>query len=185
MPRPFRGARPRGRGAPSLLTLVLMLAVAAYTWWEKRPQRTEGRVLRVQDGDSFVMTRDGAEQVVRLFAIDAPENDQAFGPEARRFLRDAAKGEAVRLEVRNTDRYGRLVSQVFLPDGRCLNHELVKAGLAWWYRSHSPSDATLRSLEESARKARRGLWSDERPVPPWEFRNDARGAGNGPKPRTR
>jgi endonuclease YncB( thermonuclease family) len=31
----------------------------------------------------------------------------------------------------DVDRYGRTVGEVILPDGRVLNHELVRAGLAW------------------------------------------------------
>jgi endonuclease YncB( thermonuclease family) len=34
------------------------------------------------------------------------------------------------VKVRDTDRYGRLVAEVILPDGRSLNYELGKAGMA-------------------------------------------------------
>jgi micrococcal nuclease len=34
------------------------------------------------------------------------------------------------VRVRDSDRYKRIVGEVFLPDGRNLNHELVRAGLA-------------------------------------------------------
>ncbi len=68
------------------------------------------------------------------------------------------------------DRYGRTVGVVLLPDGRSLNHELVRAGLAWWYRRYAPDDETLAQLERDARGAERGLWADAEPVPPWEWR---------------
>jgi micrococcal nuclease len=48
---------------------------------------------------------------------------------------------------------------VRLPDGRRLNHEVVRAGYAWWFRRYS-SDATLAALESEARAAQRGLWAD-------------------------
>ncbi|NVM24095.1 MAG: thermonuclease family protein, partial [Desulfobacterales bacterium] len=35
--------------------------------------------------------------------------------------------------VKDTDRYGRIVGEVILPDGLNLNKELVYVGLAWWY----------------------------------------------------
>ena len=60
-----------------------------------------------------------------------------------------------------------------LPDGRSLNRELVAAGYAWWFRRYS-TDRGLESLEQAARRARRGLWADENPVPPWDFREAAR-----------
>ena len=57
-----------------------------------------------------------------------------------------------------------------LPDGRVLNQELVKAGFAWWYRRYAPDDETLVQLEREAREAKRGLWADPDPLPPWEWR---------------
>ncbi len=68
------------------------------------------------------------------------------------------------------DRYGRTIGEVMLPDGRVLNHELVKAGFAWWYRKYAPDDDALEQLEQEARDAKLGLWVDPHPVPPWEWR---------------
>ncbi len=59
---------------------------------------------------------------------------------------------------------------VLLQDGRSLNHELVRAGLAWMYRRYT-NDQSLSDLEEEARVARRGLWADPHAVPPWEWRS--------------
>ncbi len=70
----------------------------------------------------------------------------------------------------DVDRFGRTVGEVTLPDGRVLNHELVRAGLAWWYRRYAPEDDTLKQLEAEARQAKRGLWADPNPVSPWEWR---------------
>lgn len=67
------------------------------------------------------------------------------------------------------DRHQRMVGEVILPDGTHLSRELVRAGLAWWYHKHS-SDPTLAALELEAHDARRGLWSDPNPIPPWELR---------------
>ncbi len=64
---------------------------------------------------------------------------------------------------------GRTVGVVLLPDGRSLNHELVRAGLAWMYRRYT-NDQSLNDLEEEALVAGRGLWADPNPVPPWEWR---------------
>ena len=89
---------------------------------------------------------------------------------ARQFTGDAAFGKVVTIIVHDTDRYGRTVGEVILPDGRNLNHELVKAGLAWWYMRYAPEDAELQRLEKEAREAKRGLWSDPRAVPPWVYR---------------
>ena len=59
------------------------------------------------------------------------------------------------------DRYGRTVGEVVLPDGKVLNQELVRAGLAWWYRDYAAGDLRL-ALLSGRRAAGRGVWSDPR-----------------------
>jgi len=78
-------------------------------------------------------------------------------------------GKSVTVQVLDRDRYGRTVGVVLLPDGRSLNHELVRAGLAWMYRRYT-NDQSLSDLEEEARVARRGLWADPNPIAPWKWR---------------
>jgi micrococcal nuclease len=83
-------------------------------------------------------------------------------------------GKEVNVRDRGLDRYGRTIGEVFLTDGRNVNHEIVRAGLAWWFRRYAPDDRTLAKLEKSAREARRGLWADRYPMPPWEWRRVSR-----------
>jgi micrococcal nuclease len=108
---------------------------------------------------------------VRLNGVDCPESHQAFGTRARQFTGDLVFGKIVRVEVRDRDRYGRLVGDVFTSGGESLNAELVRVGMAWWYRRYAPKDTKLAALEAEARAAKRGLWVDTNPIPPWEFRN--------------
>jgi endonuclease YncB( thermonuclease family) len=61
-----------------------------------------------------------------------------------------------------------------LPDGTNVNHQLVKAGWCWWYRKYAPGDTVLEGLGKEAREARKGLWADPAPVPPWEWRKQRR-----------
>ena len=68
------------------------------------------------------------------------------------------------------DKYGRTLAEVTLPDGKSFNQEIVRSGYAWWFRRYS-NDEVLKQLEEEARTAKRGLWADEAPLPPWEFRH--------------
>ena len=90
--------------------------------------------------------------------------------------------QTVTVAIRDTDRYGRLVGEVLLPDGRSLNQELVKAGMAWWYRQYAPNDTTLAQFEADARTAKRGLWADAHPVPPWQWRKGDRQPARTPEP---
>ena len=52
-----------------------------------------------------------------------------------------------------------------------INHELVKDGWCWWYRKYAPGDTELEKLEKNARDAKKGLWVDPAPIPPWAYRN--------------
>jgi micrococcal nuclease len=107
---------------------------------------------------------------IRLWGIDCPEAKQAFGTRAKQFTGDLAFGKMVTVQVRDVDRYKRTVAEIMLPDGRNLNRELVRVGLAWWYQRYARHEAVLADLEAEARAAHRGLWADKDPIPPWEFR---------------
>jgi micrococcal nuclease len=112
---------------------------------------------------------------IRLFGIDAPERDQAFGSRAREAAGVLAFGQAVKVVSHGMDQYGRILGEVVLPDGSILNERLVEQGWAWHYTRYSNS-RRLAEMEISARRARRGLWADPRPIPPWEFRRTRRGS---------
>ena len=68
------------------------------------------------------------------------------------------------------DKYTRTIGNVILPDGTHVNHTLVKEGWCWSYRKYAPLDTELEKLEKEARDAKKGLWADSQPVPPWEWR---------------
>ncbi len=128
-----------------------------------------GKVVGVIDGDSIRVLHDGQAEQIRLLGIDCPEKRQPFGTRAKEYTSELAFGHDVTVYVDKRDRYGRRLAEVLLPDGRILNQELIKAGLAWWFRKYS-KDPRLGELERQAREAKRGLWVDPRPVPPWEWR---------------
>ena len=56
------------------------------------------------------------------------------------------------------------------PDGTKVTHMLVKNGWCLWYRKYAPGDTVLGGLEKEARDAKKGLWVDSHPMPPWEWR---------------
>jgi micrococcal nuclease len=132
-----------------------------------------GKVVSVLDGDTIEVLFNGSAKRIRLADIDCPEKGQPFGQKAKLFTSDLSMGKIVEVKVRTVDRYGRSVADVILLDANSLNAEILKAGLAWWYRDYS-KDNRLGVLESEARKARRGLWADSSPVPPWVFRRHPR-----------
>jgi endonuclease YncB( thermonuclease family) len=157
---------PRSR---SLLCLALFLVLAP----RADADSFSGKVVSVTDGDTISVMRDGEAVKVRLSGIDCPEKKQAYGERAKQFTSDLAFGKTVSVSYSSKDRYGRIRGEVLLPGGKVLNQELVRAGYAWHYTQYS-KDRTLAALEEEARKARRGLWQERDPVPPWEFRKARR-----------
>jgi len=119
-------------------------------------------VSRVIDGDT-VACEDGLR--VRLLLVDAPEMNQgSFGRTAKEFVeRLAPRGTvlALELDVQRRDPYGRTLAYARTPDGAMLNEELVRAGMAVVsvYPPNVKHVERLRAISDSARVARRGLWS--------------------------
>jgi endonuclease YncB( thermonuclease family) len=106
---------------------------------------------------------------IRLYGIDTPERRQPFSAKAAQFTSEAVFEKTVTVQPRGKH-FERLIADVVLPDGKLLNHEIVRAGLAWWYEKYAPYDRDLQRLQEEAREAKRGFWSDGEAVPPWEWR---------------
>ena len=99
-----------------LLLMVLPIVVHA--------EQFTGKVVGISDGDTISVLREGKAVKVRLHGVDIPEKAQAFGTQARTFTSDLAFQQIVTVVAQTTDRYGRLIGEVLLPDGRSLNQEL-------------------------------------------------------------
>ena len=122
-------------------------------------------VTSIHDGDSF---RAG-EKAFRLWGIDAPELDQRWGTAAREALRELLTGaDAVMIERHGTS-WKRVVVRAE-SGGKDVSLELLEMGLAWYCPDFAPKREDYREAEQEAREARRGLWSDENPVRPAEWR---------------
>lgn len=152
------------------------------------------RLLRLADGDSFqVRLADGRKTGVRIGGIDAPERNQPWADRSRRNLRELIEGKAIWLDIGKTDRYGRIVAQVFVeargleaansgaaPDRLIdVGHAQLQAGLAWFYRRYAGEltpewRKRYDDAELSAKRERSGLWQDRAPVEPWIFRERKR-----------
>jgi micrococcal nuclease len=162
-PIPSRWRRPAGpRVRTGLLAAVLVVLLGPSAGAAQR--RLECTVAHVTDGDTF-WARCPDDVKVRLLLIDAPEGDQfPFGREARAAIEKLLeRGDRVSLEfdVAKTDRYGRALAYVFLPDGRMVNEEMAKAGYATAlvYPPNVRYVERIRRAVAQAREARRGLWA--------------------------
>ena len=95
----------------------------------------ESRVSKVLDGDTFTLR--GESRRIRVWGLDAPEWDQRGGSTATATLRSLISGKTLRCDVVDIDRYGRLVRQCFLPDGRDIAAEMIRSGAATEYCRYS------------------------------------------------
>lgn len=131
-------------------------------------------VVAVSDGDTLTArcnTPSATGSVkVRIAAIDAPERKQAFGPQAHQNLMQLCLRQQAQIQVLTTDAYGRAVANV-----RCGSTDVasaqVNAGLAWVYTQYAQQHPHLSPLERQARSSQRGLWSQRRPLAPWDYRH--------------
>jgi endonuclease YncB( thermonuclease family) len=138
-----------------------------------------GRVLRVTEGDTIVVLDDSNSQhKISLTGVDASERGQAFGTKSKERLSDSVAGEVVVVQYDNYDRHGRVLGKVLL-SGEDVNLEQIRAGLAWHYKKYEGEQTVADRVaysdaEMEARRNRRGLWGDSRPMPPWDYRKDGR-----------
>ena len=130
-----------------------------------------GLVVGVIDGDTISVLHDGKGEKIRLYGIDTPEDHQAFGKKAKQFTSGMVYGKTVKVETKDTDRYGRSVALIYV-DGQSLNEALIKNGFAWVYRKYCKETfcEDWLNLEIVARYGKIGLWSEPNSIPPWEFR---------------
>lgn len=130
----------------------------------------QAKVIGVTDGDTIVVLLDDkTQQKIRLEGIDCPESNQDYGDKAKQATVSLCFKKNVRVEPTGKDKYGRTLAFVFVDD-LCINKELIRLGMAWHYKKYN-SDPELAELEVIARKAKVGLWTQNDPEAPWDFRH--------------
>jgi endonuclease YncB( thermonuclease family) len=144
--------------------LYLLLASAAVA------AEFSGPVASVLNGDILEVLYNHYPERIRLSGIDCSEKGQASGNRAKRVAPELVFGKPVTTQTHGHDKYKRTIGVVILSDRMNLNQELVKQGWCWWYRKYALGDTVLDELEHEARAAKKGLWADHQPVPPWEWR---------------
>jgi micrococcal nuclease len=148
--------------------VITIVAISYFLYEPKAPATATAKgaeltctVKAVYDGDTLTASCPSGEVKVRMFGIDAPEMKQEpWGDRSREALRGLLpQRDSIRLVVRDQDRYGRTVAQVFAGD-RDAGLDLVRQGRAVVYQQYNDSPA-YRQAQTEAKQARRGIW--ERP----------------------
>ncbi|MDA3807591.1 MAG: thermonuclease family protein [Thiomicrorhabdus sp.] len=136
-------------------------------------------VYKVSDGDTIKVTCNGRKVKIRLYGVDTPETKQRYGLEATQYTTQAVLNKTVDIRVIDIDRYGRSVAIVQQGDFN-LNEMLVRTGQAWVYDKYCKESfcADFKQYEKQARQQRIGLWEDNTPKAPWNYRKALRGGSS-------
>lgn len=147
----------------------------------------EGKVIRVHDGDTVtVIDQDNKKLNIRLQGIDAPELKQVTGSLSQQNLSRMVLGKQVTIFWTKIDKYRRTVGTIML-NGRDINIEQVKEGLAWHFKKYEDEQTaddrrTYAAAEQSARAAKLGLWKDQTALAPGDWRQAVKTKRWGPPP---
>lgn len=149
--------------------LVLSLACGLFSpgasWARGLPK--SGKVEAVIDGDTVHL--DSGERV-RYLGIDTPElardgaSADCYAREAKEVNSSLVLYKRVSLQYERgetRDAHGRLLAYVFLPNGHCINAELLRGGLGYFYRTSEGFSRQKEFLgyQQDAIRNRRGMWS--------------------------
>jgi endonuclease YncB( thermonuclease family) len=151
---------------------LLFLLISCSSNTKEIGNSISGKVIVVKDGDTIEILYDGKPLTIRLAHIDCPEikKGQPFGKAAKQFTSDHCYGQFVTaVNEGKYDRYKRLIAVIINEKNENVNKELVKAGLAWHFKKYS-TDTSYDDLELIAKQNKVGLWIDNNPTPPWDWR---------------
>ncbi len=125
------------------------------------------------DGDTLKVDLDGKRVTIRVIGLDTPETRdprkpvQCFGQEASARARSLLEGQQVHISgdptQAGTDRYGRTLAYVWLPDWRLFEYVMIAEGYGHEYTYDIPYrfQDQLKAAQRDAREQSRGLWAPD------------------------
>ena len=128
------------------------------------------KVVGITDNYTITCLTEAKKQVkVRLYQIDAPESDQAYGQKAKQALSDMIYGQTVSVENKGLDRYNRTFGVIYKYNPICtisgpcsndfenidVNLTMIQQGYAWHYPFTRKNPGYL-WVEQEAKAAKRG-----------------------------
>ena len=159
------------------LVIVMLFLLSTYSFAD-----FTAKVINIVDGDTIDILDDNNHKLrIRLLGIDAPELKQNFGYDSFSYLNKILFGKSVMIISRPEKNkpytlgyYKRVIGKVVM-NGRDINLEMIKKGIAWHFKKYKKSQPiderhSYNKAENYARDKNIGLWSEENPLPPWEWR---------------
>jgi len=147
--------------------IIILLTIS----FQASSEEWTGTVIGIMDGDTVKVLNSQKNTIkIRLTEIDAPEKNQDFGEQSKQSLSDICFKKQVIVDDKGLDKYKRTLGRLKC-NGIDANAEQVKKGMAWAYRQYLTDESTI-EFEDVAKTNKAGLWSNENPVAPWDFRHD-------------
>lgn len=135
----------------NITSLILLLVIAS-----NASAKDSARVVRVKDGDTYVLRKGNTDFTVRLKNVDSPELKQPYGYLSFVNTSKLILGKIVSYDSTGKDLYGRVLADVWINNQR-LDSTLISNGWAWHYQTYS-NDTLLKSLMVLAINEKIGLW---------------------------
>ncbi|HEF7292997.1 TPA: thermonuclease family protein [Bacillus cereus] len=139
----------------------------------KSLEKVTAKVKKVVDGDTLTVDIKGKETKIRMLLLDTPESvkpgekqPMKYGKEASAYTKKLLEGKSVELFYdigQKEDLYKRELAYVYL-DGKCVEADILRQGLGVVRYVNKPSVTLyddLKSAQEEAKKAKKGVWSIE------------------------
>lgn len=136
-------------------------------------ETVKGTVVRVVDGDTYVLNIDGTEKKVRLIGVDTPESvapadyskeNTEEGKEVSDIVKEKIQvGDilSVEYDVSQTDNYGRTLAYLYFEDGTMVQEWLLKNGYAqcMTVQPNSKYAEHFAEIQHEAAENKVGLWN--------------------------
>lgn len=156
-----------------LKRILIIAATLICTSVVARAVTLQAKVIEVQAGNILVVSNINRSVRVRLKSVVPPEAGQPFSDMARDHLKALVFDKTVTVEYTHLAD-GYLEAKVLL-NGIDIGSQMLRDGVAWYDHATDyelgDSDRDLYAqCEQAARAEKRGLWQDESPVAPWEYR---------------
>lgn len=134
------------------------------------------KVIKVIDGDGLLVRKGEESLNIRLAYIDAPEHNQKYGLDSKKWLENQFSNTASVIAIRFIaldEKHGRHIADVFI-NGYSLSWLMVITGNAWAYYDFLTTEIEASYLHAqyfARKKYRLGLWANNLfPTPPWIYR---------------
>jgi endonuclease YncB( thermonuclease family) len=156
-----------------VIRILFLLALPLAIFSPGSAASLQGRVAEVVDGGTIAVVSVNHLVKVRLIAVAPPQKNQAYAEVAQQHLSDLILNKYIVVRYSSL-RDGYLVGQVLSGD-MDVGAQLIRDGVAWYDKSDEKrltetEQRVYAESQQAARSERRGLWQDDSPVSPWDFR---------------